>query len=271
MIDREVLHRSLPEYNDIIVLEEVDSTNDYAKRIAKDGATDKTVIIATSQTNGRGRQGRSFLSNKNEGIYMTLLLRPDMTPMETTRLTIVAAVSIHEAISKVTSIDCGIKWPNDLVYQGKKLCGILTEMSTEKGKVKHVELGIGINVFNKYFEGEINDVAISIAQAMVMEGKHTESENANISMEEIIKDVLSTFYKHYMIYHECKSLIPIKEYYDNYLLNINKVVKVIEHNGSYEAIARGIDADGELIVEKDGDCVKVMSGEVSIRGVYGYV
>ena len=267
MMNKELLNRSLPKNYGLVLLEEVDSTNDYAKRLAKTGGKDRTVVVAMSQTSGKGRKGRKFQSQKNQGIYMTLLLMPELIPQDATRLTIVAAVALHEAISTVTGLKCNIKWPNDIVCEDKKLCGILTEMSTENGKVKHLELGIGVNVYNETFEGEVDSIAISITKAMEIQGIKTEA----ISIEKLIGAILHSYEKYYKMYLKTCSLSAIKEYYDRYLLNIDRKVTVIEHNGSYEAVAKGIDEDGELLVERDGRLIKVMSGEVSIRGVFGYV
>lgn len=270
MMNGEKLFEYVPDNYEVLLLDEVDSTNDYAKRIAKTGAKDRTVVIARKQTNGKGRCGRSFESDADKGIFMTIVLIPDMIPQEAARLTLVAAVAVRDAIEEVTGISCSIKWPNDIVYDNKKLCGILTEMSTEQNKVKHIEVGIGVNVFNESFDESIDKVAISLAQ-IEKNVKCAEDEKTVTSMEQLIGAILYCYEKYYNLYLKNKSLEAIKPFYDKYLLNVDKMVTVLEHNGSYEAIAKGIDADGELIVERDGRLIKVMSGEVSIRGVFGYV
>ena len=277
MMNSEKLRSCILDNYEFVLLDEVDSTNDYAKRIAKSGAQDRTIVIARSQTSGKGRCGRNFESNADKGIFMTLLLMPDMLPQDASRLTLVAAVAVREAIEEETGISCSIKWPNDIVFDNKKLCGILTEMSTEQNRVKHIEVGIGVNVFNESFDESIDKVAISLTQITNKSTGCAQADNNSrtnintIDIEQLIGSIFCNFEKYYKLFLKDKSLEVVKPFYDKYLLNVDKVVTVIEHNGSYEAIAKGIDADGELIVEKDGKLIKVMSGEVSIRGVFGYV
>jgi biotin-[acetyl-CoA-carboxylase] ligase BirA-like protein len=154
-------------YN-IIDLDNTDSTNEYAKRLAREnflyGNVDKTVIIAESQSAGKGRLGRSFLSENGKGIFMSILLRPgpDMSPEQASGLTLVAAVALHEAILNVCGLETGIKWPNDIVADGKKLCGVLTEMSVDGSGVKFVVVGIGLNVSNEMFDKELSKLATSL-------------------------------------------------------------------------------------------------------------
>lgn len=245
----------------VVYKDEVDSTNTVAKMLAAEGIEDKTIVIADAQTSGKGRRGRSFESKKGQGIYMTIVLRPDILPSKASMITIVAAAAVRKAIHSVTGIDCEIKWPNDIIVNGKKLSGILTEMSTKNNSIEYVLLGIGINVLNDEFADDINDIATSVKIETGMSYKK----------EEIIIKVLEIFDEMYRVYLTTKDISCIRPEYDKYLVNVGKTVKILSKDNSYEAVAIGIDDDGELIIERNGKQEKIMSGEVSVRGVYGYV
>ena len=150
----------------VLVVDKVDSTNKLLREMAYNGAPDGQIVIADEQTTGRGRMGRSFFSPKDKGIYFSYLLKPDMAPSDAVTLTAWTAVAILQAISRVTGFTPGIKWVNDLVSNGRKLCGILTEMSVESetGRIDNIIIGIGINVNNSEedFSEDIKDIATSI-------------------------------------------------------------------------------------------------------------
>ncbi len=242
-------------------LDETDSTNNHAKLIAEKGAANKTLVVSDAQSAGKGRRGRSFDSPKGVSIFMSLLLRPDIIPNKASMITIVAAMAVREGIEKATGLLCSIKWPNDIICNGKKVCGILTEMSCEMQSVNYVVVGIGINVNNAVFPKEIENIATSIK----LETKESSCRS------QIISEVIKGFEKYYCLFLKSQDLSLLKEEYNKYLVNVDNKVRVIGTNGDYEAIAKGIDDDGELIVNKDGKPTKVLSGEVSVRGVYGYV
>ena len=145
-----------------IYLESVDSTNNYAKRIAEDGTPSGTLVVADEQTGGKGRRGRSWSTPKGSNIAMTLLLRPRFRPEHASRMTLLAAMAVTCGIRRVTGLDAGIKWPNDVVVNGHKVCGILTEMNTEVDYINYVVIGIGINVNQKEFPEEIREIAGSL-------------------------------------------------------------------------------------------------------------
>lgn len=249
-----------PDY-DIIYLDEVDSTNNYAKLVAERGAKNQTLVVSDTQTAGKGRRGRNFISPNGVSIFMTLLLRPEILPQKASQITIVAAMAVRDGIMKSTGMDCNIKWPNDIICGGKKLCGILTEMSCEMQSVNYVVVGIGINVNNTVFPEDIEKVATSIK---LETGVDTQRSG-------LIASVMEAFDKYYTLFLKTGDLSLIKGKYNKHLINAGKTVNVISTNGSYEAIAIEMDDDGELIVKKDGVLTKVLSGEVSVRGVYGYV
>ncbi len=249
-----------PDY-DIIYLDEVDSTNNYAKLVAERGAKNQTLVVSDTQTAGKGRRGRNFISPKGVSIFMTLLLRPEILPQKASQITIVAAMAVRDGIMKSTGMDCNIKWPNDIICGGKKLCGILTEMSCEMQSVNYVVVGIGINVNNTVFPEDIEKVATSIKL----------ETGVDTQRSVLIASVMEAFDKYYTLFLKTGDLSLIKGKYNEHLINAGKTVNVISTNGSYEAIAIEMDDDGELIVKKDGVLTKVLSGEVSVRGVYGYV
>ena len=248
------------DYN-MIKLAEVDSTNEYAKKIAKAGAKHFTVVIAEKQSAGKGRLGRRFLSHAGTGIFMSIVLRPDIEPEVASRLTLVAAVAVRRVLNNICQLETAIKWPNDLVSDGKKVCGILTEMSTEMGRVKYVILGVGINVSNESFEDELSDVATSI---FMLTGKRYDKET-------IIEAVLKEFLLYYEKFLITGDLSCIKRGYDSCLVNKDKMVKIINGNTVLQGICRGVGNAGELLVENEKGMEKIISGEVSVRGVYGYV
>lgn len=247
--------------NKIVYLDEVDSTNTRAKADAESGAPGWTLVTADRQTKGKGRRGRGFDSPNGVGIFMTLVLKPDFPPIKASMLTLIAGMAVCRGIRETTGIQAMIKWPNDIVADGKKLCGILTEMSAEMDYINHIVVGIGINVNNREFPNEIKDMATSL---FLQTGKI-------FSRSEIIAAVMSHFKTCYDIFLQTADLSRLKEEYNSLMINTNRKVLVIRGDERYEAVARSIDDDGELIVERDGIPERVLSGEVSVRGVYGYV
>ena len=192
---------------------------------------------------------------------MTLLLKPDIPPLKASMLTLPAGMAVCQALREITGIPAMIKWPNDIVINGKKICGILTEMSAEMDSINHIVIGIGINVNNPEFPEDIRQVATS---ALLETGKP-------FRRSEIIAGVMAWFEKYYNTFLQTSDLSLLKEEYNSLMINTNRKVLVIRPDEQYEAIARSIDDDGELIIERDGVRAKVLSGEVSVRGVYGYV
>ncbi len=245
----------------IVYKDEIDSTNNYAKRLAEDGEKEDMLIVSDCQTAGRGRNGRSFASLKGKGIFMTLLKHPKLEPQKASMVTIVTAMAVREGIFNATGLECNIKWPNDIVYDGKKVCGILTEMSAEMQNINYVVIGIGINTSNESFSEDIKDVAVSIK----MTGKNT------IKRSSIIEQVIKSFDKYFTEFEKTSDLEYLREEYNKYLVNAGNKVRIVAEDTDYEAIALGIDHEGRLLVNKDGKIIKIVSGEVSVRGVYGYV
>ena len=238
-----------------------DSTNIRAKELAEEGHPSGTLVVADRQEAGRGRRGRSWDSPSGAGIFMTLLLKPEMNPNHASMLTLVAAMAVARAISKCAGTEALIKWPNDIVIGGKKICGILTEMSAQFDFINHIVIGIGINVHNEHFPEEIAETAGSI---LLQTGKR-------IRRAELIEQILEQFEHYYAIFMETEDLSGLVKEYNAILVNMNKSVRVLDPKEPFEGKAMGITKKGELIVDTWESRKMVSSGEVSVRGLYGYV
>lgn len=239
----------------------VDSTNTKAKQLAEEGYPAGTLVVAEKQEAGRGRRGRSWESPQGTGVFMTLLLKPEIEPNNASMLTLVAALAVSAAISKQTGRVAAIKWPNDIVMNGKKVCGILTEMSAQIDYVNHIVIGIGINVHNESFPEELSEMATSL---YLETGEH-------LNRAALIEEIWENFERYYAIFLEAEDLGGLVREYDAHLVNRNQVVKVLDPKEPFEGMARGITARGELIVDTWESRRLVSAGEVSVRGVYGYV
>lgn len=246
----------------ILYFDETDSTNTAAKRAAEAGAPHGTLVAADYQSMGKGRRGRGWEAPHGVGIWMSLIMRPELHPRCASMLTLVAAMAVVEGIEKSTGLRTGIKWPNDIVADGKKLCGILTEMSTEMECINYVVTGMGINVNMDSFPGGIADVATSI---YLQTGRQT-------GRSQIIGAVMAAFERVYESFMRTGDMSGLIEDYNSLLANKDNAVKVLDLGGEYTGISLGIDREGELLVKmEDGEVRRVISGEVSVRGIYGYV
>lgn len=244
-----------------ICYDTVDSTNAQAVRLAEEGYGSGTLVVANHQNAGRGRRGRSWESPADTTISMSLLLKPDINPNNASMITLVAALAVAKAITQMTAKPAGIKWPNDIVMNGHKVCGILTEMSAQFDYVNHIVVGIGINVNTECFPEEIQETATSLR---IETGKF-------ISRAELIETVWEYFEEAYEIYLQTEDLRSLVKEYNARLVNMNQRVKVLDPKEPFEGTARGITARGELMVDTWESRKLVSSGEVSVRGIYGYV
>lgn len=233
---------------DIIYMPVCVSTNNVAKELSRLGHG--TLFVADKQTGGRGRSGRSWESKKGDGIYMSLLLKPDNLTPDISQLTLITAIAAARAIGG----DAKIKWPNDIVLSSRKVCGILTELSGDS-----VIVGVGINVNNKKFPKEIKDIATSLYI----------EHSRRYSRESIIADFLHEFE---VLYDEfSKSGFSVfRAEYKKLSVNIGREVRIIKNNEEIAGTATDISRDGKLVVDVNGEFLTVQSGEVSIRGMYGY-
>ncbi|WP_312575745.1 biotin--[acetyl-CoA-carboxylase] ligase, partial [Clostridium sp.] len=251
-IGRNILH-----YNTI------DSTNKAAKSLAIEGIEEGTVIVSEEQTSGRGRLGRSWVSPKSSGIWMSIILKPNISPMMASRVTLIGAAAVHKALEEI-NIDAKIKWPNDIVLNNKKLCGILTEMSGEMDKLNYIVMGIGLNV--NLDEEDFSDELKNMATSLKIE------KNEHINRKELFGKILNNFeilYDEFKNHGNIASTVNICR--KNSLL-LGKEVRVINGMKTVTVKALDLDEDGELLVEyEDKSKGKIISGEVSVRGLYGYV
>lgn len=257
---RQYLHTSWAG-SSLLVLDVVDSTNNVAKRRAEEGAQHGLLVIGEQQTAGKGRRGRYWESQRGEGVFMTLLLKPDIEPGNASMLTLVMALAVRSALETVGNVQAQIKWPNDIICDGKKVCGILTEMSAQVDYINHIVIGVGINVHNEKFPDEMSHLATSIYQ----------QTGQSISRAELIAEVMNRFEHYYEIYMETQDLQGLAEEYNHYLINRSRQVQVLDLKGSYTGTAIGVNTAGELKVQTENGISCVASGEVSVRGVYGYV
>ena len=244
---------------EIEVRDEVTSTNALLKDMAAKGALEGRVLIAKRQTEGRGRLGRNFFSPKN-GIYLSILLRPDMDFREAMLLTTIAAVAVVEAVREVTGRDTGIKWVNDVYLEGRKICGILTEAATdvENGRLSYAVVGIGVNI-TKPSEEDIPDELKDIAGFIYDDKEPPKGVMSRLS---------AAIVKHYFNYYEKLPEHSFMESYKKHQILINKDIFVITPEGKKKARAYGVDDEARLLVEyEDGKEEALFTGEVSIREV----
>lgn len=238
----------------IFIYDTIGSTNTEAKLFAAREGADRAVFIASEQTEGRGRRGRSFIS-EDGGVYMSLLIRPEGTVKDAVALTAYAAVTVREAIEELTGLSPEIKWVNDLMIGGRKLAGILTEgrVSQCGEGLEYAVVGIGINVHGTALHPEIADIATTL-----------ELEGATVSLEELIARVCELF---------CLGLDKVgtpalAEEYRRHSALIGKCITVIKLSESYPARVLGVTDRCELELElSDGSREILATGEVSVRGV----
>ncbi len=241
---------------DIQVFDQVTSTNTLLKEMANDGACEKTVIVANEQTKGKGRTGKSFYSPKNSGVYLSLLLRPDITAQESLFITTCAAVAVCKAIEDICDKKAYIKWVNDIFVDDKKVSGILTEASfnIETNKLDYVVLGIGINIVTPS-TGYPEDIA-NIATSLF----HSQADSIN-KKSILIAHFLDYFWEYYKNFQD-KSYV--QEYIDRSML-LGKSIVIKQNNNNIKALALDIDENCRLKVKlEDNTEMWLSSGEVSI-------
>lgn len=242
----------------IVYFDSIESTNNIAKNLAAENAADGTIIVAEEQTGGKGRLERKFFSPKHKSILFSLILRPKCLPKDAPKFTLMAAVAIILAMEKF-NLHAGIKWPNDILFDNKKIVGILTEMSAAIERINYIVIGAGINVniSADEFPADIKNIAASLAE---MNG------NKNISRIKFFRAVLEECDK---LYTEINlhGFNKIFELWRKYNITLNQNVKVIsaESGVTFKGKAIDIDSDGALIVSTDGGLRTVYAGDVSIR------
>lgn len=246
------------------IYETIDSTNSRAKILALGGAQEGTIVIADTQTAGRGRMDRIWISPAKKGLWLSIILKPPISPERAPELTVLAAIAAAKAFEDFAGLNATIKWPNDIVINGKKLCGILAEIQAEPDVVRSVVMGIGINVNMQKddFPAELQDSATSI---LIEQGKV-------MSRRELLLVLLQNLESVYYEYLKNDGLDNLLEYYKSRSATLGKKVEVIERKSSFEGYALDIDKDGALLVRTgDGSLRKILSADVSVRGEKGYV
>lgn len=249
--------------NRVVCLDVTDSTNNECKRLAAQGADSGLVVIAGEQTGGKGRRGRSFQSLPGKGLYLSVLLRPQVSLREVQQLTAWCAVAVCRAVEGLTSLPCGIKWVNDPLLEGKKLCGILCELGLDDdGRLDYVVAGIGINVSQtpEDFGPELARMATSLGQHMASPPRRSDVAAALI---EELNALCSAFPAQTALY---------LEEYRRRCVTTGREVTLLKGGQERRAFAQQINGDFTLRVRlEDGSEEDVFSGEASVRGVEGYV
>ena len=235
----------------------VDSSNNLAKKIANEGCEDGMIVVAEEQGAGKGRLSRGWISPHAKGIWFSVVLKPPFLPEEAPKCTLLAAVAVVKAINKIPGVNAAIKWPNDILLLGKKLVGILTEMSAEFGHINYVVIGIGINTnaTPDDYPDEVKPLAVSVADAAT----------APFTRVELLADILENMEE---LYEKAvkEGFGPVLEEWRKYSCTLGQEVKVIAPDKTYLGTAVDIDAEGLLVVRKEnGELEKVVAGDVSIR------
>ena len=244
----------------IIRLDEIDSTNEYAKRLVEDGysSDEMCVVSAQYQTAGKGRRGRGWITPPGTCLTFSILYRPGLPTEACPMITLVMAMAVRAALFDF-DIECQIKWPNDIIIGGKKLCGILTEAIPDSD---YKVVGCGINLNQEAFPEDLADKATSIL---------IETDDC-VDEDNLLESIVGYFEKYAESLTENKNLSGLMDEYNDMLVSKDKEVTVLDPKGEYEGISEGINQNGELIVRRpDGSKELVYAGEVSVRGVYGYV
>lgn len=242
---------------DIQVFEETSSTNDVVEKLARDGVKEGAVVFAESQTKGRGRLGRKWSSPTHKGLWFSVLLRPNLRPMESTQLTVISATALRRAIKTVTGLSADIKWPNDILLRGKKVAGILTEMSAEVDRVRHVILGIGLDVNQdaNEFSGELRAIATSLK---IEAGEE-------ICRAELAAEILHELDVDYA--RVCARKFPeIADEWEAACVTIGKNVTVHMGERQFKGRAESLDDDGALLVRTEhGHLERIIGGDVILE------
>lgn len=250
----------------LIYLEECDSTQIVVRDALRRGAPHGTAAVASYQTMGRGRRGRSWNTGRGSSIAMSVGLRLGddgicLSPEAVPRIALLCGMAVAEATETLTGEQVCIKWPNDVIMGNRKICGILAENCIEPDGARFVIAGIGINVTTESFPEDIRDIATSI---YLETGK-------KLKRSRLAAEVLSMLEEKLEIFMRTQDMSVLKKDYSDRLINTGKEVRILDPKGEYTGYAVGIDDDGALIVDDGKQRIRVDSGEVSVRGLYGYV
>lgn len=243
--------------HEICYQDSVDSTNNVAKTIANNGCANGFMVVAEEQGSGKGRLSRGWISPYAKGIWFSVVLKPPFLPQEASKCTLLAAVAVVKSVNKLKGVHAAIKWPNDVLLNGKKLVGILTEMNAEFGHINYVVIGTGVNTNGtpEDYPPEVKNLAVSVADAA----------EEPFSRVELLADILKNMEDLYEL-ALAEGFAPVLEEWRKCSCTLGQEVKVIAPDCTYFGKALDIDEEGLLIVQKeDGTIEKVVAGDVSIR------
>jgi BirA family biotin operon repressor/biotin-[acetyl-CoA-carboxylase] ligase len=240
----------------ILRFDSVASTNDVARELAASGAPEGICVLAREQTAGRGRQGRTWASPLGEGLYLSVILRPTIRAAQSPVLTLAAAVAVAETLELDFQVPADIKWPNDVMASGRKICGILVESAIERDRLQYAVMGIGLNVAQRAFPDEISRFATSL---LIETGR-------SISPDDIVNPLLERLTAWYEVaVNEPAEVLARWEERSSYAQGC--AVRVESSDWSIDGVTRGLTNTGALRVElANGEVREVFSGEVSLRG-----
>lgn len=307
-IDKGVINEALETSyvgREILVFDSIDSTNSEAKRRTVSTFFNGLTLISEEQTDGRGRLGRNWTSPKGKGLWMSVVIKPEgIEPQQGSKLTIVAAAAVAKAIEKITKLKVSIKWPNDIVCNGRKVCGILTEMGADPDIINWLVLGIGINVNldSEDFPLEIRETGTSLkieAEKSIKSAENTESaenrigkvkgiienneknhekdlgngrEKSKIDRNLLAAAILNELELFSAGFLKTGELTEVLDYYREKVIAKDRPMMIHKKDETLSCTGVGISDDGHLIVKlEDGTIQEFMSGEVSVRGIYGYI
>jgi len=239
----------------ILRLDGVASTNDVARDMAASGAPEGTCVVAREQTAGRGRQGRTWVSPPGEGLYLSVILRPAIRAAQSTVLTLAAAVAVAETLKLDFEVTADIKWPNDVMASGRKICGILVESAIERDRLQYAVTGIGVNVAQREFPDEVRAVATSL---LIETGR-------SLTPDDVLNPLLERLTRWYEIaVTEPSTVLTRWEELSSYARGC--AVRVESSDWSIEGVTRGLASTGALRVElATGEIREIFSGDVSLR------
>lgn len=241
-----------------IYLETVGSTNDYLKKVSVEYADENIMVISDEQVKGKGRLGRHWASKAGEGLYMSYLLRTHLRPEKMAIMTQIVAASIVKTFEALSDVSVGIKWPNDIIVNHKKICGILTELDAELNRVHYIILGIGVNLHQKEFPEELEKKATSY---YLETGKR-------LSRKAFIEEFLTVFTRYYTLFVEKGDLQEVLRVCTEYSVLMEKKVRLIQGNKAREVFVKGLNDQGQLVVKNEKNEEEVIFfGEISIRGI----
>ena len=253
---RDTLHTKIIGRGEIYYFSDIASTNSEAKKQANLGCPEGTIVLSEAQNSGRGRLARSWFSPRSKGIWLSVVLRPPFNPYDAPKCTLLTAVAVTKAIRRVAQVECGIKWPNDILYQGKKMVGVLTEMSAEIDAINYVVIGMGINVNieEQDFPAELRGIATSLSIAAGREISRITLLNAVlVELEQGYKDVIE------------RGFSEMLGEWRGFSVTLGKNVNVVGSGREFSGMAVDIDNDGALLVQTEEALERVLAGDVSIR------